>query len=300
MKIYIAGSSSFIGSNLIPYLESNNNYLLDTTNYRTNHNQIDLNNFDVIVNLIGKAHYKSNKSDYDDYFKINYLITKELFDKFIISNTKTFIHISSIKAVKDYTNKILTEDDLPEPTTNYGLTKLLAEQYILTNTPPGKRVFILRPTMVHGKNNKGNFNLMYKYIKKTYFWPLGSNNIKKSYCSVENLNFVIKELIDNKNISSDVFNVCDDEPLTLNEVLKIFSKTLNLRILFLSIPSFVINPLLYSLNYFHLFSLYDIIKKLYTNYIVSNKKIVTKMNKKLPVNAIDGLATTFNSFKYIE
>ena len=70
MKIYIAGSSSFIGSNLFTYLKNTNKYFLDTTNYRTHHNKIDINQFDVIVNLIGKAHSKSKSSDYDEYFKI--------------------------------------------------------------------------------------------------------------------------------------------------------------------------------------------------------------------------------------
>jgi nucleoside-diphosphate-sugar epimerase len=296
MKIYIAGSSSFIGSNLVSYLKNTNEYLLDTTNYRTHHNHIDFNQFDVIVNLIGKAHSKNQKSEYDEYFKINYLITKDLYDKFINSNSKIFIHISSIKAVKDYTNQVLTEFSTPEPTTNYGLTKLLAEKYILSNIAPGKRVFILRPTMVHGKYNKGNFNQMYKFIKKTHIWPFGSNSIKRTYCSVENLNFVIKELINNSNITSDIFNVCDDESLTLNEVLQIFSKSLNFRIFILTLPYYIIRPFLFTLRALHLYKLYDITQKLSTNYIVCNKKVISTMNKNLPVKATDGLSTTFNSF----
>lgn len=51
--------------------------------------------------------------------------------------------------------------------THYGKSKLLAEQYILSKTiPNGKRVYILRPCMIHGTGNKGNLNLLYKIVSK--------------------------------------------------------------------------------------------------------------------------------------
>ena len=79
--------------------------------------------------------------------------------------------ISSVKAVSDISNVPLTEEFNPNPVTHYGKSKLLAEQYILSkNIPDGKRVFILRPCMIHGPENKGNLNLLFKkYL----------NNVKK-------------------------------------------------------------------------------------------------------------------------
>ena len=76
--------------------------------------------------------------------------------------------LSSVKAVADNVVGFLSEDCEPNPKTHYGKSKLLAERYILSkNIPDNKRVYILRPCMIHGPNNKGNLNLLYNLsIKK--------------------------------------------------------------------------------------------------------------------------------------
>ena len=48
--------------------------------------------------------------------------------------------------------------------------------------------------MVHGIGNKGNLNLLYNWVK-IFPWPLASYKNKRSYCSIENLIFIINELI---------------------------------------------------------------------------------------------------------
>ena len=53
---------------------------------------------------------------------------------------------------------ILKEDVIPKPKTPYGISKLLAEKYILKKLKPEKNIYILRPCMIHGSGNKGNFN----------------------------------------------------------------------------------------------------------------------------------------------
>ncbi|MGK4422647.1 hypothetical protein ACSLVQ_30785, partial [Klebsiella pneumoniae] len=72
--------------------------------------------------------------------------------------------------------------------THYGKSKLLSEQFILSqDIPKGKRVYILRPCMIHGPNNKGNLNLLYEIVKKRIPWPLGMFKNKRSFCSIDNL-----------------------------------------------------------------------------------------------------------------
>ena len=70
--------------------------------------------------------------------------------------------MSSVKAAKDVVEGFLSEDVIPDPKTVYGKSKLAAEEYILSKEiPENKRVYILRPCMIHGPNNKGNLNLLY-------------------------------------------------------------------------------------------------------------------------------------------
>mgnify|MGYP003849743275 CR=1 FL=1 len=59
----------------------------------------------------------------------------------------------------------VTEETVTNPQTAYGQSKLQAEQYILSKAlPQGKRVFIIRPSMIHGPGNKGNLNLLYQFL----------------------------------------------------------------------------------------------------------------------------------------
>ena len=114
--------------------------------------------------MAGKAHDLKNVNDQSEYYIANTEFTKQVFDQFLESDAKVFITLSSVKAVADKPETELTEDYIPNPITHYGKSKLLAERYILNKEiPHGKRVFILRPCMIHGPGNKGNLNLLYKH-----------------------------------------------------------------------------------------------------------------------------------------
>ena len=49
--------------------------------------------------------------------------------------------------------------------------------------------------MIHGPENKGNLNLLYKLISKGIPYPLAAFENKRSFLSIENLCFVIRELL---------------------------------------------------------------------------------------------------------
>ena len=80
--------------------------------------------------LAGKAHDLKKVSDPQAYYQVNYELTKKLYDAFLASDAKKFIFVSSVKAAADSVDGILTEDTPPDPKTDYGKSKLMAEQYI--------------------------------------------------------------------------------------------------------------------------------------------------------------------------
>lgn len=168
-SIFLTGSSGFVGTNLINYFISS----YEITRFKKEH-PIFINE-DIVIHLAGKAHDFKKISNPDDYYKNNTELTKKIFDAFILSNAKVFITLSSVKAAADEVHEILTENILPNPKTHYGKSKLLAEQYILSQSIPNwKRVYILRPCLIHGKNNKGNLNLLFNFVSKGIPWPLGA------------------------------------------------------------------------------------------------------------------------------
>ena len=236
-------------------------------------------------------------SSYSDYYLINTEFTKQVFDCFLASDAKVFITLSSVKAVADELDSELTEKHIPNPLTHYGNSKLLAEQYILSKSVPmGKRIYILRPCMIHGPGNKGNLNLLFKIVSKGFPWPLGSYENARSYLSIENLCFIIKELIENENIPSGIYNVADDDPLSTNTIIKLIAETKGKesRILKLSKP--IVTTFARFGDFLKLPLNTERLQKLTKSYLVSNAKIKAAIEKPLPISSKLGLLKTFQSF----
>ncbi len=288
--IFITGNG-FVGKNLIQYIGDRNSITI----HKRGENFSIISN--VVIHLAGKAHDVKNAANPNDYYQVNTELTKEIFDAFLSSDAKIFITLSSVKAVADKLELALTEDYTPNPITHYGKSKLLAEQYILNKSiPEGKRVYILRPCMIHGPGNKGNLNLLYKIVSKGFPWPLGAFENKRSFCSIDNLCFIINELINNETIPSGLYNVADDEPLATNDLIKLIAESQGKKYHILNLPKSIIKFLSKLGDFLKLPLNSERLNKLTETYIVSNKKIITAINKPLPLSSKKGLMKTLNSF----
>jgi nucleoside-diphosphate-sugar epimerase len=291
MNLYLSGASGFVGSNLISFL--NDRF---TIKQHERNAQIIISE-SIVIHLAGKSHDLKRISNSDDYYQVNTHLTQKVYDAFLISNAKVFITLSSVKAVADEVDGVLTEDSIPKPITHYGKSKLLAEEYILSKEiPQGKRVYILRPCMIHGPGNKGNLNLLYNLVSKGIPWPLGAFDNKRSYCSIDNLLFIIKELIERDDIPSGTYNVSDDEALSTNSVIAILAESLSKSLNLWKIPPQLVRSLAKLGDTFHLPLTTERLQKLTESFVVSNKKIKDALGNPLPVSSKEGLIKTFKSF----
>lgn len=300
MKIVtITGSTGFVGKNLTHYLEDSD-VSVRALSLRSSYEDWNLQNSYAVIHLAGKAHDLKNVAKPGEYYKVNTELSKQIFDAFLLSDASVFVMLSSVKAVRDSVdNDILTEDMLPAPGTVYGKSKLLAEEYIAQQQiPANKRVYILRPCMIHGPGNKGNLNLLYQLVRKKIPWPLGRFENQRSFLSIENLCFVIQNLTDNSAIPSGVYQVADDEPLSTNELIGIIAQALETRTRILHIPKYIIRSIARIGGVLHLPLTPERLQKLTESYIVSNKKLLKAMNKQLPVGSREGLLKTIRSFVY--
>lgn len=296
MKIIITGVAGFVGTNLKKYLAAY--YEINPISIRFIPNQ-ELNiQGDALIHLAGKAHDLKKVSQPKEYYEANHELTKQLFDAFLQSNSKTFIFISSVKAVADEVEGWLTEDAIPQPITTYGKSKKMAEDYILGQTiPKGKKVYILRPCMIHGPGNKGNLNLLFQFAAKGIPWPLGKFENRRSFLSVENLCFVIKELLIQETIPSGVYNVADDESLSTNELIQLMAQSQNKPARIFNIPKGGIGAIAKMGDLLHLPLNTERLQKLTESFEVSNAKIRLAIRKPFPVDAKQGLLKTFESLK---
>lgn len=296
MKITITGASGFVGTSLQDSLKTSNEINSMSVRYKSDQ-KFEINT-DVIIHLAGKAHDLKKVSNSTDYYESNFELTKQLFDAFLNSEASVFIFMSTVKAVGDQVVGVLTEVTTPNPKTHYGIAKQLAEEYLLSKKlPEGKRVYILRPSMIHGPGNKGNLNLLYQLVAKGLPWPLGIFENQRSFLSIENLCFVIKELLENSSISSGAYQVADDKPLSTNELVRILNSSLNKKSRILNIPSYWIKRVAKLGDHLHLPLNSERLQKLTENYVVSNKKLINAIGKPLPIESKEGLLKTFRSFK---
>ena len=324
MNILITGIHGFVGSNLVVALkESHTLYGLDiitpekegvtkTFSWKDietiSFPMQNLPKFDAIIHLAGKAHDTKNQSAAQVYFDINTGLTQKIFDFFLESSAKRFIFFSSVKAAADsVVGDMLTEDVIPTPVGPYGESKIAAEEYILSKLRSehgelkvamqrDKRVYILRPCMIHGPGNKGNLNLLYNVVKKGIPWPLGDFENKRSFTSIDNLCYVVEGLL-TKDVASGIYHMGDDEALSTNELIALMCEAMGKE------------PHIWKMNrkmmegcaglgtLLHLPLNTERLRKLTENYVVSNEKIKLALGiDRMPVRAADGIMKTIRSF----
>ena len=314
MNILITGIHGFVGSNLVMSLRSEHTlYGLDIvapqkegvvkTFSWEDLEQRHLPEIDAIIHLAGKAHDTKNRSAAQVYFDINTGLTKKIFDYFLESSTGKFIFFSSVKAAADsVAGEVLTEEVVPAPIGPYGESKIAAENYILKKLRieneelKNKRVYILRPCMIHGPGNKGNLNLLYNVVKKGIPWPLGDFENRRSFTSVDNLCYVIEGLL-TKEAASGIYNMGDDEALSTNELIELMCEVLGLKPHIWKLNRSLMEACARVGTVLHLPLNKERLRKLTENYVVSNAKIKVALGiDRMPVRAEDGVRKTIRSF----
>lgn len=307
MKILITGIHGFVGNNLISGLKGQHTlYGLDIVSPQKDGvlktfgwNDLELiPSIDLIIHLAGKAHDTKNLTDSQVYFDINTGLTKKIFDWFLASDAKKFIFFSSVKAAADHVEgDFLTEDIIPDPKGPYGESKIRAEEYIQSQSlPSDKKVYILRPCMIHGPGNKGNLNLLYKLVQKGLPWPLGAFENRRSFTSIDNLTYIISQIIE-KEIEPGIYHVADDEALSTNELIKLIAAAQNQQSKIWNLPKRLVGFMAEIGDFIHLPLNSERLKKLTESYVVSNQKLKKALNiEKMPVTAVEGLKKTLESY----
>ena len=151
--------------------------------------------------------------------------------------------------------------------------------------------------MIHGPRNKGNLNLLYNVVKKGIPWPLAAYNNKRSFLSIDNLNYLIGQRLMNPTVVSGVYNFTDDEALSTNELVALIAEASDRKPRLWKINKKIINVLAKIGDKVNLPLNSDRLTKLTENYLVSNAKVKRALNiEKLPLSARQGLAKTIESF----
>lgn len=194
-KILITGANSYIGTSFEKYIKQwSEEYSVDTVDMIDGTwREKSFFGYDVVFHVAGIAHVKETKDNAKLYYQVNRDMAIDTAKKAKEEGIKHFIFLSSM-SVYGLETGIITLETSPNPKTNYGKSKLMAEEGIEKLTDEKFKLAILRPPMIYGEGCKGNYNSLIKFAKKLPIFPNIRN--KRSMLHIEGLCEYVKKLID--------------------------------------------------------------------------------------------------------
>lgn len=255
MNYYIFGGSGFIGTHLINQLyekfpgsgifnldivENNHNDKSRFINCDVR-NKIEIDDIvitenDVIFNFAA-VHTTPGHPDFE-YFETNIKGAENVTAFAEQFNIKKILFTSSI-APYGASEEMKTEETLPMPNTPYGISKFVAEKIHMVwqaKAESERQLTVLRPGVVFGKGENGNFTRLYWGIKKNrFFYPGRKDTVKASIYVKDLVNFMLYKISrDKKNI--EIFNCAYEPAFTIEEISNAMMKATNMNRKIYKIP----------------------------------------------------------------
>ena len=157
---------------------------------------------------------------------------------------RTIVFTSSI-APYGAAEDLKAEETLPTPNTAYGISKLVAEKIHIAWQKGGadRKLTIVRPGVVFGRGENGNFSRLYWSIRKhTFAYPGRKDTVKACVYVKELVRFILWN-VEERKTPFDIFNCTFEPAYTIEEIVKAMRKVTGLTQSVPYIPNAVIMPL---------------------------------------------------------
>jgi nucleoside-diphosphate-sugar epimerase len=228
-NVIIFGGSGFIGTHFQNYLRDTKGINVYCFDWKSSNplevldvreeiriNQ-DFSSDDLIINLAA-VHTTPGHPDHE-YFETNMLGAKNVCEFAERGGIGNIIFTSSI-APYGASEEEKTEDTLATPNTPYGISKLVAEHIHKEWAAKDKsrRLMILRPGVVFGKGEGGNFTRLAKAISKGLFFYPGRKDTIKACIYVKELVYQSWALFNNQTEAVKTYNVAYEPALTIEQI----------------------------------------------------------------------------------
>ena len=230
--VLVTGSDGFVGRHLVPYLARQGYRVIaaSRTPARFENPEITgaalpdlsqpfdwrplLRQCDAVIHLAGIAH-KTVPDDLHD--RVNHLATAELARAAVECEIKQLVLISSIAAQSGVcSDRELTEDAPPKPVNAYGRSKLAAETAVRAAGVP---FTILRPVVIYGDGEKGNFATVHKIARLPIPLPIGALTAQRSILSIANFCSAVATALTDPRMRGETFIVSDPVPVTVPDLV---------------------------------------------------------------------------------
>jgi len=136
------------------------------------------------------------------------------------------------------------ETTLPTPNTPYGISKLVAEKIhgIWQAKEKTRQLTIVRPGVVFGRGENGNFSRLYWGIKKhTFAYPGRKDTIKACIYVKELVRFILWN-VEERSTAFEIYNCTFEPAYSIEEIVKTIKKVTGLTQWVPYIPNSIIMP----------------------------------------------------------
>ena len=252
----VFGASGFIGQHLANYLYSKNKCFDIKTDGGSEFCDVrksiklECNNVKVIYNLA--AVHTTPGHAYHEYFATNINGAENICNFAREKYINTIVFTSSIAPYGTWEDE-KKEESLPLPTSAYGSSKLVAEEIHKrwqAEKPNERKLIIVRPGVVFGQNEGGNFTRLYSAMKKGQFFYPGRKDTKKAAIYVKDLVRLMIEMAEKEKPGIHLYNTVYTPMHTIQEICETMARVTGVKEPKLKIPAGILTFAAYSINSF--------------------------------------------------
>ena len=205
-----------------------------------------LDDAEAVVHCAAYAHRTRRITDHDreQFETVNVGLSRRLYDAAVTAGVGQFVFISSIGALRAASDEPVTEQTPPAPTSDYGKSKLRAEQQLRSMArSSATELTILRPSLVYGPGNPGNMARLSRLVDTGLPLPFGRIDGTRSLIYIGNLCSAIIACLGNDQAYANDFNICDDEALRLPDLVSAIATAKGRKARLVPVPLFALNLL---------------------------------------------------------
>ncbi len=196
---------------------------------------------DVIFNLAAVHRTPGHREE--EYFETNILGAEHVCDYARKNNINTIVFTSSIAVYGIYEDQ-KSEKTIPRPDIPYGISKLTAE-YIhrlwQKEDPKKRRLIIVRPGVVFGKYERGNFTRLINAIAaKRFFYP-GRKDTVKACIYVKDLVHAMQKMVALEKMGVEIYNMTYNPAPGIDKICDVIGKQGAMRPPKIVLPSWFLN-----------------------------------------------------------